>query len=403
MRRIDDRERRARLGRRHHLAAEAHAADIVEAAGSLVGLHGSDPASVYLAAWTRLDRDDPNSRPEAMARALYDDRSVVRMLGMRRTMFLEPLELVPIVHAASSRANSAQQHRNTIKMLTAAGIGADPEAWLTETKALALAALAARGEATANELSAAVPRLREQIPVGEGTKWQGTIGVSTRVLFLLAAEGRIVRARPRGSWISSQYRWALMDAWLHGGLVELPTESARVELVRRWLLAFGPGTEADIRWWTGWTLGETRRALAGLAVVEVGLDDGSVGLVLADDLEPGSEMALGGLDGGPWVALLPALDPTIMGWTSRDWYLGAHRPILYDTNGNAGPTIWSDGRVVGGWAQRGDGEVVVRLLEDVGAEAASAVGLEAARLTEWLGSIRITPRFRTPLELELGR
>ncbi len=304
--------------------------------------------------------------------------------------------MVPVVHAASSRANSAQQHRNTLKMLTAAGIAPDPESWLAETKALALAALAARGEATANELSAEVPRLREQIPVGEGTKWQGTIGVSTRVLFLLAAEGRIVRARPRGSWISSQYRWALMDAWLPGGLVELPTEPARVELVRRWLLAFGPGTEADIRWWTGWTLGETRRALAGLAVVEVELDDGSVGLVLADDLEPDAP------DPVPWVALLPALDATIMGWTSRDWYLGTHRPMLYDTNGNAGPTIWSDGRVVGGWAQRGDGEVVVRLLEDLGSEAVTAVEREAARLTEWLGAVRITPRFRTPLERELG-
>lgn len=103
----------------------------------------------------------------------------------------------------------------------------------------------------------------------------------------------------------------------------------------------------------------------------------------------------------PWVALLPALDPTVMGWTGRDWYLGGHGPALFDRSGNAGPTVWANGRIVGGWAQREDGEVVHRLLGDVGTEATAAVATEAARLTEWLTPVRITPRFRTPLEREL--
>ena len=71
----------------------------------------------------------------------------------------------------------------------------------------------------------------------------------------------------------------------------------------------------------------------------------------------------------PWVALLPALDPTTMGWQARDWYLGSHKAQLFDRNGNAGPTIWLDGRIVGGWAIRDAGEVVTGLLEDVGREA----------------------------------
>jgi hypothetical protein len=102
------------------------------------------------------------------------------------------------------------------------------------------------------------------------------------------------------------------------------------------------------------------------------------------------------------VALLPALDPTVMGWTGRAWYLGEHGPALFDRSGNAGPTVWADGRIVGGWAQREDGKVVHRLLEDVGAEASSAIADEAARLTEWLTPVRVKPRFRTPLERELA-
>ncbi len=394
VRRIDADERRARIARRHHLATGARAAGPAEVAADLVGLHATDPASVYLAIVARTVPGDPGAEPDAIGRSLYDERSIVRMLGMRRTMFVEPLELVPVVHAACARANGAQQRRATLQLIAGAGISDDPGRWLADVEAEALGALARLGEATATEIAREVPRFRHQIPVGEGKTWQGTIGVSTRVLFGLAADGRIVRGRPRGSWISSQYRWVTTESWLTGGVAELPTESARVELIRRWLRAFGPGTVADIRWWTGWTVAEARRALGELGAVEVELDAGT-GFVLPDDLELTA-------DPGPWVALLPALDSTVMGWTGRDWYLGEHRSMLFDTNGNAGPTIWSDGRVVGGWAQRPGGEIVVRLLEDVGAARRTAVEAEADRLGRWLGPVRITPRFRTPLELELG-
>ena len=113
-----------------------------------------------------------------------------------------------------------------------------------------------------------------------------------------------------------------------------------------------------------------------------------------------------GLDGPappPWAALLPALDPTAMGWRERDWYVGEHAAALFDRSGNIGPTAWWDGRIVGGWAQRENGEIAVRLLEDVGAEAAAAITAEAGRLAQWIGpGARLKPRFRTPLERELA-
>ena len=128
-------------------------------------------------------------------------------------------------------------------------------------------------------------------------------------------------------------------------------------------------------------------------VVEVDLD-GTKGVVLADDLEPSAAPE-------PWAALLPALDPTVMGWADRGWFLGPHGPALFDRSGNAGPTVWWDGRIVGGWAQRKDGEVVFRLLEDIGRDGVSAVEAVAQDLRGWLGALRVTARFRTPLEKEL--
>jgi hypothetical protein len=175
----------------------------------------------------------------------------------------------------------------------------------------------------------------------------------------------------------------------------MAVDDARTALARRWLERFGPGTVNDLKWWAGWNLGATRAALANLETEEVDLD-GAAALVLAGDVEPPH-------DPEPWVALLPSLDPTIMGWFERDWYVGGHRQQVFDRNGNAGPTIWADGRVVGAWSQRKDGEVVTRLLEDIGAERAAMVDAEAGRLPELLGEIVIAPRFNSPLSRELAR
>ena len=86
-----------------------------------------------------------------------------------------------------------------------------------------------------------------------------------------------------------------------------------------------------------------------------------------------------------------------MGWFERDWYLGPYKAELFDTSGNAGPTVWWDGRIVGGWRQEDDGEVVLQMLEDPGADALTAIEAEAGRLTEWFGGTRVLPRFPSPL------
>jgi hypothetical protein len=383
-------ERRTRLGVRHRLAGSARATDPADVARSVVALHATDPASVFLGAAARMH--DPTVG--AVEKALYDDRSLVRILGMRRTMFVVPIALVPVVHAACTRAIAATQRRRYAAFIEEGGIADDGLAWLERVGEATVAALERRGEAFGTELSADVPELRAQLHYGEGRSWGGTTSMTTWVLTLLAADERIVRGRPRGSWTSSQYRWAPLAAWLPGGETGLDTPMAQVELARQWLAAFGPGTLDDLRWWTGWTKTATRAAVAAVGAVEVDLD-GATGFVLPDDLEPVWATE-------PWAALLPALDSTAMGWNDRGFYRADDKG-LYDRSGNIAATIWCDGRVVGCWAQRPDGEIARGLLVDVGREAAAAIEAEADRMTAWLGSTRITPRSRarSPIELEL--
>jgi hypothetical protein len=384
MERIGVDERRARLAVRHHVAPAERVASVVEAARGVVCLHATDPATVYLSAWARTG----GATIEAVDRALYEDRLLVRMLAMRRTMFVVPVEDAPTVQAAASVGVARTERKRNEDLVAMLGVD-DTAGWLGEAGAATLAALERLGEATAQELTAEVPALREKVRVNVGKRYEGDIGMSSRVLLLLGLEGKVVRARPRGTWISSQYRWAPLAGWLGGPLAELPVEEAQAELARAWLARFGPGTETDLRWWTGWTARATRAALATIGAVEVDLD-GDRGFVLPDDLEPTPPPE-------HWIALLPSLDPTTMGWKVRDWYLGPHKDALFDTSGNAGPTIWVDGRIVGGWAIRPSGEVVTKLLEDVGRDVSLAIDAEAERLTEWLQAARVVPRFATPL------
>ncbi|MGI5292491.1 winged helix DNA-binding domain-containing protein [Nonomuraea polychroma] len=380
--RISARQRQARLATRHRLAVKAATPE--EAAASVVALHGSDPATVFLSAGARLAAPGP----EPVERALYADRTLVRMHGMRRTVFVVPAELVPVVHHSS---NLAVARRERASMLKAFAAGGWDEAGFKDVEASVLRILAEVGEATTQELSALEPRLREQVRVAVGKPYEGVVSVGSRLLPLMAMDGLLVRCgRSSGTWISARHQWSLARE-----LPDLAVPDAQAELVRRWLAAFGPGTEADIKWWTGWTLREVRQALAATGAVQVALDEGA-GYVLPGDVEEVPEPE-------PRAALLPGLDPTPMGWQARDWYLPpAYRAQLFDRAGNVGPTVWWDGRVVGGWAQRADGEVVWRLLADVGAGATAAIEAEAAGLAAWLGGVTVTPRFRTPLERELS-
>ncbi len=386
-------ERRARLARRHFLATSDDTPDPVTVARGIVAYHATDPASVYLAAAARTGFTEP----AALDTALYDDRTLVRILGMRRTMFVVPTEFRAAVQTACTDAIAVNERRVAVRLIREGGITHDAEAWLDQAAASVLKVLAERGEATTQEIAEDVPQLREQVVLAPGKPYESKTTMGPRVLFVLAAEGKVIRTRPVKSWGSAN-RWMLTEAWLPGIALELPLDEAEQQLARAWLRAFGPGTLADFKWWTGWTIGRARKVLTAVGAVEVDLEDGETGYVLPEDLDPVAEPE-------PWAAFLPSLDPAVMGWSmpGRSWYLdGPAKQHPYDRSGNIGPTVWWDGRVVGGWAQRADGTIAYRLFEDVGRDGNQTLSDIAGRLESWFGDVRIRPRFPTPIDKELS-
>ncbi|MEB3050596.1 winged helix DNA-binding domain-containing protein [Mycolicibacter sp. MYC123] len=378
-------ERRNRLARRHFLTPDTAGESIAQIAATLIGLHGTDPATPYLSLWAR-------SSPFAVADlndALYEKRSLVKHLAMRRTLWvIDPADL-PAVQAAASDRVAGAERRKLIADVGKAGVAEDGEHWLARAGDAVLRHLGEHGPTSSAALRSALPELAGTYDPAPGKSYGGQTHLAPRALTVLGAQGDIVRGPNDGGWTSSRPRWATATDWLGEPGEPMSTEAAQAQLVGTWLRAFGPTTAEDITWWFGTTKTAIRKALRDIGVVDVDLH-GTPGYALPDDLEPEPDVE-------EWGALLPGLDVTTMGWYHRDWYLGAHRGQLFDNNGNAGPTAWWNGRIVGGWCQDAAAKVRVQFLEDPGRVARDALTRRARELTDWLDGVRVPPRFPSPL------
>lgn len=378
MRSIDDDERRARLAQRHRLLPRLRTDDVVQIADDLVALHSTDPVTAMLSPMVRMR----HPTLAAVEHVVYEQRSLIRHHAMRRTLWLAPPETMRLMNAAASRKLVAPERRRLVTALARHGVS-DPDHWLEDARSAILDDLRVHGPSTAREIGQRVGAVRLPLHLAPGKSYASIQGAHSRVITLLGFEGLILRARP-SSWITGAYAYALTEDWLPGGLGELDEEASAVELARRWLGRFGPGTTTDLQWWMGWTLGLTRRALEGCGAVTVQLSSGP-GWIAADD-EPVA-------DDEPWVALLPALDPTTMGWKQRGWYLPDAAAEAFDSVGNAGPTIWVDGRVVGAWAQDKQGQIHLHYFEQVGATHRRDVDERVADIKTMVGDTRFSLRF----------
>jgi hypothetical protein len=376
--RISAEERRARLAERHRLLPRTRIDDLLQIADDLVALHSSDPVTVFLSAMARM----AHPSIEAVEKSLYVDRSLIRHHGMRRTLWVATPPVVRLMHAAATRDLLATERRRTCQLLARSGVE-DPERWLAEAEKLVLTDLREYGPSTAREIGQRSEALRQRLHLAPGKAYAAVQSAHTRVLYILGFDGKMLRGQP-SNWINGAYRYVDAESWLPGGLGDLDPRQASAELAGRWLQRFGPATTADLQWWMGWTMKRTKQALADCGAVEVELD-AAAGWLAAND------PPVGPIE--PWVAVLPGLDPTIMGWKQRDWYLPSTSMDVFDRAGNGGPSLWVDGRVIGAWAQAKDGLIHTHYFERVAAARRREIDQRIDQLKSWIGDTRFTVRF----------
>lgn len=384
--RFTDEARRFRFARRHGLHPDHRLPAVVDVTRAMVALHATEPPTVHLALAARTDL-----RVSDVEDALYRDRTLVKQLAMRRTLFGFDREFLPAVLGSASTRVAAQQYAQLTKDLERHGIAADGADWIARGRQAVLDRLADGSMLSAKALREDLPELAGRTTVGPDARtWDVPQSFAPRLLTLLGAEGLIMRGENEGHWRTSRPRWVLTERWLGARPEQFAPADGYRELVRAWLARFGPGTENDLVWWLGATKSVVRAALAELDAVGVELDRGETGFVL-----PGDEHA----DTEPvpdWAALLPVLDPTLMGWKERDFYLDpVHVPYLFDSNGNGGTTAWWNGRVVGCWVQDVDARVQVLPIGPLAADAVDALQVEADRLTAFLDGVVISSVYKS--------
>lgn len=381
---VSDDERRRRIAVRHGLHPDGRLDSVDDVTDALVALHSSDPVSVFLSLAARSD----GLTVADVERALYDDRTVIRHHAMRRTLWVMTPTVAQLAHAACTRKIAAAERRRTANAM------GGPARFDDAVDAVVAAVSGHDRPLQTRAIGELHPELTTPIVFGVGTAHETPMATHTRATLIAAFDGSIVRTRPAGRWIGSQYAWTDTPRWISVDWDAHDDASAATELVRRWLDRFGPGTLDDIVWWSGLTKTGVRRALDHVGAVEVELER-TAGWCLPDDV---GETA----DPGPWTALLPGLDPTAMGWKQRSWYLDqdTERRVT-DRNGNIGPTVWADGRIVGGWVQRPDGEIAIELTTELSDAHHDLLDTEADRLRAFVGDTRFRVRFPAPNQRDL--
>ncbi len=238
------------------------AADPEAATRAMTVLHSTEPA-------TRLPlASGPGSTASRVAdvdRALYDDRTLVKQLAMRRTLFVFPRDLLP--GGVGERVGPGGRALGDPAGQGGRGGRASPTTarpGSTEARAAVLDdAAAARRADRAGDPRAGARSWRPGSTCRPGKTYGANVSIAPRVLTQLGVEGALVRGENAGHWRISRPRWTLMSDWLGDVPAPAKADEGYAELVGRWLRSFGPGTEDDLVWWLGGDQGGGPRGAGG--------------------------------------------------------------------------------------------------------------------------------------------
>ncbi len=355
--------------RRHHLDERVPSADLLPVVAGIAGLHAQVMSSAELTLWARVD----GLEPDAVQRALWEDRRLVKTWAMRGTLHLLPADELPLWQAALST------RRSYARPSWQRGFGVTLEQLETMLSAIgqALDGRVLAREALADEV-AGITGSAEL-----GDKLRGNWGA---LLKPAASQGILCFGPSDGQRV----RFTRPDQWLGGWRDEDP-DAAVLETARRFLAASGPVTREDYARWWGMTSADAGRVLKRLGdeVVPVavgGAGTGARAWVLAAHAEEIPEATL-----PPSVRLLPAFDQYVVTATRHAGQLmpGPFKERVYRPQGWLSPVLLGGGRMLGTWRPQRKGsrlQVTVAPFVELPARVRRAAEVEAERLAAWSGA-----------------
>jgi hypothetical protein len=325
---------------------------VEEAVEATAGIYSTAPTS-YLSCVARV----PGFVADDLDRALYRDRTLLRIGALRGSGFLIPVERIDAVASASDRRG---WHEGAVDK----AVGEKKRRqWTSQILDL---------------LDGEILRARE---IRARLGMSGEESEPLRFLLSSLTDRRmIVAASGVRSWRDNQHGYAIWDQWLPDHPVRrIDTDEARAEVASWYLYGHGPATLEDFSWWSGLNKTNARHALDSVAVVEGDLYD------------------IGGrhhVDRPSGLRLLPIWDTAaVTQKTRRRMVDERHYPYVYDASGNLTSTVVLDGEVIGIWDRGGDNnriEIKVAFFEPDHKSEVEAVESEAAILANAVGATDVT-------------
>ncbi len=339
---------------------------MLDVAGQLCGLQAQVMSSAELALWARTD----HLKRDAVSRALWRDRTLVKTWAMRGTLHLLPSSELPMWHAA---LGTSKRYRSEIGWQNYLGISLDQLDQLTD----------AIGETLHGRIVT-----REQL-LAEIVERTGLTAIKAHpcswgTLFKPAAFKGSLCFAPS---IGQRVQFTNPKTWLAANSNNVDPAIATAEIARRFLSAYGPATAHDLaRWWGGSSMATIRQWIASLGeeacLVEI---DGEKAWMLARDAEVARR-----LPPSRSVNLLPGFDPYVIAASRHSANLlpGALRSKVYRPQGWISPVLLAGGFMQGVWRHELKNRTIQVTMEPfvkISKDVRSAAEGEAERLAGFIG------------------
>ncbi len=319
---------------KQYLLEESKIDNIVQITEDICGLHATDLKTSYLSLFVRTNK----FKKTELEKELYKKKSLARIRGMRRTLFIETLNLIPIVYSATfeliekSFEKYMEFHNVTLKKYQ-------------EISQKIIQILNGR-ELSATEIRKELDS-KSNIPA---------------IIQVMCNRGLLIRGKPIKDWKDRRNKYALFkDYFPNLDINKLNEKKAIQLLVEKYLKSYGPVTERDIAWWTGLTITKIRDILK---TINPHLDRVKIStiqkplIITSLDLE---KLNNNTFTRKPSIILLPGLDPYPMGYKDRERYIDRKNfNKIFDRSGNIAASIFLDGRAIGVWDTEENPEPVVK-------------------------------------------
>lgn len=356
---------------RQHLNQRARAGSMLKVASRLCGLHAQVLSSAELTLWARVD----GLKRNAVQRALWEDRTLVKTWAMRGTLHLLPSFEMALWHGA---LGTSRRYLRPVAWKNYLGITMEELGRLTE----AIAAALQDRVLTRVELADEVHRITGSATLGKklGESSWGTIlkpAAFAGGLCFGPSVGQCVRFTHPKSWLAA--RQATNS--------KTDPQIATATITRRYLAAYGPATFHDLaRWWGGGGMSTARQWIAALGQEVCAVDlEGTPAWMLSKHARELRE-----LPPARSVRLLPGFDQYVVAASRHAEHLlsGGLRSSVYRPQGWISPVLLVNGIMLGTWRHEIKSsrvEVVIEPFVKLPAWARRAAGEEAQRLAVFLG------------------